>query len=153
MIARSLLSSSDLFAAKCDARRLSSSSDLFAAKCDNLKEIFLELKYPERLINCTITRFIESQDREQTLDIQVNKPVWIILTFKDQRSADFVRRQLSDLAKKINSDLRPVFRSKKIADEIKVTEPNPPLVNEQCVVYEYKCDLCDADYVGYTCRH
>ena len=26
-------------------------------------------------------------------------------------------------------------------------------VNEQCVVYEYKCDLCDAGYVGYTCRH
>ena len=34
-----------------------------------------------------------------------------------------------------------------------MTEPKPPLVNEQCVVYEYKCDLCDADYVGYTCRH
>ena len=40
-----------------------------------------------------------------------------------------------------------------ISDEIKVTEPKPPLVNEQCVVFEYKCDLCDADYVGYTCRH
>ena len=135
------------------AHRLSSSSDLFAAECDNLKEIFLKLKYPERLINCTITRFIESQDREQALDIQVNKPIRIILPFKDQRSADLVRRQLSDLAKKINSDLRPVFTSKKIAEEIKVTEPKPPLVNEQCVVYEYKCDLCDADYVGYTCRH
>ena len=46
-----------------------------------------------------------------------------------------------------------MFASKKIADEIKVTEPKPPLVTEQCVVYEYKCDLCDADYVGYTCRH
>ena len=33
------------------AQRLSSSSDLFAAECDNLKEIFLKLKYPERLIN------------------------------------------------------------------------------------------------------
>jgi len=105
------------------AYRLSSSSDLFAAECDNLKEIFLKLKYPERLINCTITRFIESQDREQTLDIQVNKPVRIILPFKDQRSADLVRRQLSDLAKKINSDLHPLFTSKKIAEEIKVTEP------------------------------
>ena len=26
-------------------------------------------------------------------------------------------------------------------------------VNQQCVVYEFKCDLCDADYVGYTRRH
>ena len=47
----------------------------------------------------------------------------------------------------MNSDLRPVFTSKKIADEIKVT----PLINEQCIVYEYKCHLCYAGYVGYTC--
>ena len=46
-----------------------------------------------------------------------------------------------------------MFTSKKVADEIKVTEPKPFLINEQCVVYEYKCDLCGADYVGYTCRH
>ena len=26
-------------------------------------------------------------------------------------------------------------------------------LNQQCVVYHFKCDLCDADYVGYTCRH
>ena len=77
----------------------------------------------------------------------------IILPFKDQRSADIVRRQLSDLGKKINSDIRPVFTSKKIADDIRVTEAKPPLINQQCVVYEFKCDLCDADYVGYTRRH
>lgn len=41
-------------------------------------------------------RFIESQDQEQALDFQVNKSVRIILPFKDQRSADLVRRQLSD---------------------------------------------------------
>ena len=46
-----------------------------------------------------------------------------------------------------------MFTSKKITDEIKMTEPKPPLVNEQYVVYEYKCDLCDVDYVCYTCRH
>ena len=61
--------------------------------------------------------------------------------------------RIKNLAKKINSDLRLVFTSKKVADEIKVTESKPPLINEQCVVYEYKCDLCDAVYVGYTCRH
>ena len=25
------------------------------------------------------------------------------------------------------------------------------VVYQQCVVYHFKCDLCDADYVGYTC--
>ena len=132
------------------AHRLSSSPDFFTAECDNLREIFLKLKYPEGLINYTITRFIESQDEEQALDIQVNKPVQIILPFKDQRSADLVRRQLSDLVKKVNRDLCPLFTSTKIADAIKVTKPKPPHINEQCVVYEFKCDLCDADYMGYT---
>ena len=132
---------------------LSSSPDAIAEECDNLKTIFLKLKYPEKFINSTITRFIESQNQEQVRDVQANAPVWIILPFKDQRSADVVRRQLSDLGKKVNSDLRPVFTSKKIVDEIKVAEAKPPLINQQCVVYEFKCDLCDADYVGYTGRH
>ena len=29
----------------------------------------------------------------------------------------------------------------------------PSIVNRQCVVYSFSCDLCDADYVGYTARH
>ena len=33
----------------------------------------------------------------------------------------------------------------------KITEAKPPLVNQQCAVYEYKYDLCDG--VGYTRRH
>ena len=32
-------------------------------------------------------------------------------------------------------------------------EQKPPIVNQQSVVYYFKCDLCDADYVGYSCRH
>ena len=26
-------------------------------------------------------------------------------------------------------------------------------MNQQCIIYHFKCDLCDADYVGYTCQH
>ena len=26
-------------------------------------------------------------------------------------------------------------------------------MNTQCVVYLFQCDLCDANYVGYTARH
>ena len=33
-------------------------------------------------------------------------------------------------------------------------EPIPPIIRPQkCVVYNCKCDLCDAEYVGYTSRH
>ncbi|XP_068721562.1 uncharacterized protein [Montipora capricornis] len=123
------------------AHCLSSSSDPFAEECDYLKGVFLKLKYPENLINSTITRFIESQNQLQVGDVQENEPVQIILPFKDQRSADIVRRQLSDLGKKINSDLHPVFTSKKIADDIKVAEAKRPLINQQCVVYKLKCDV------------
>ena len=42
-----------------------------------------------------------------------NAPVRIILLFKDQRSTDVVRRQLSDLGKKINSDLTLVKNGQK----------------------------------------
>ena len=46
-----------------------------------------------------------------------------------------------------------MYKSRKIGSNIKPKESKPPLVNQQCVVYHFKCDLCDADYVGYTCRH
>ena len=69
------------------------------------------------------------------------------------KSANSVRRQLGDLSRKINVDISPVYTSRKIKDEIKVRENKPPLVNQQCVVYNFQCNLCDAGYVGYTCRH
>ena len=35
----------------------------------------------------------------------------------------------------------------------KMCEPKPPIISQQCFVYNYKCDLCDSEYVGYTSRH
>ena len=81
-----------------------------------------------------------------------DSPVRITLLFKDQKSADVVRRQLGDLGTKINQQLQPVFTSKKIADHLRATEEKPPLINQQSVVYEFICDLCDTNYIGYTCR-
>ena len=77
----------------------------------------------------------------------------LCLPFKDQKLADRVRRQLTDLSRKINHEVQPIFTSRKLAQELKVPEVKPSVVNQQCVVYEYKCDLCDANYVGYTHLH
>ena len=33
---------------------------------------------------------------------------------------------------------------------LKVQEAKPSIVNQQCVVYKFKCNRCDAGYVGYT---
>ena len=32
-------------------------------------------------------------------------------------------------------------------------EAKLPLVDQQCLVYKFESDLCDASYVGYTSRH
>ena len=135
------------------AKRLSSSPDLFSKECQDLKTIFLKLKYPEKLIDSTFKRFHASQDQNQNRIEPVDSPVLIILPFKDQKSADSVRRQLSDLGKKIDRVLQPVFTSRKISEDLKVTETKPSLVNQPCVVYEFKCSSCDANYIGYTSRH
>ena len=57
------------------------------------------------------------------------------MPYKDQKSADAVRRQLCDLGVKITPQLQPLLTSKKIADHLRVTEEKPPLKNQQSVVY------------------
>ena len=79
--------------------------------------------------------------------------VRIVLPFKDQVSADFVRKQLKDLSQKTHTAIQPVFVSNKIEQNLKVQEKKLPIVNQQCVVYKFQRGLCDASYVGYTLRH
>ena len=54
---------------------------------------------------------------------------------------------------KIGKYIHPVYTTRKIGPNIRPKESKPLIVNQQCVVYHFKCDLCDSDYVGYTCRH
>jgi len=54
------------------------------------------------LFNSILKRFHASQDQNQSCIEPVDSPVLITLPFKDQKSADSVRRQLSDLGKKID---------------------------------------------------
>ena len=42
-----------------------------------------------------------------------------------------------------------MFVSRENEQELNVKETKPPIVNQQCVVYGFQCDLCDAGYVGY----
>ena len=67
-----------------------------------------------------------------------------MLPFRDQISADIVRKQLKDLSLKVHTTIQPVFVSRKIEQELNVKETKPPIVNQQCVIYSFQCDLCDA---------
>ena len=79
--------------------------------------------------------------------------VRVSLPFKDQTSAHAVKRQMRDLSQKTGLAVQPIFVSKKLEQDLKPKEVKPPLINKQCVVYLFSCDLCDTDYVGYTARH
>ena len=109
-----------------------------------MKAVFLKLKYPERLIDSTISRSNHSLAHDQTRTVSTvttDNPIRIISPFKDQISADIVRRVLRDLSAKINKNLQPIFTSRKLIQDLRVTENKPSLVNQQCVVYEFKCNL------------
>ena len=48
--------------------------------------------------------------------------VRVILPFRDQISADIVRKQLKDLSLKVHTTIQPVFVSRKIEQELHVKE-------------------------------
>ena len=87
------------------------------------------------------------------IDTYQSDPVYVVLPFKDQVSADILRRQLKDLSQTICTTIQPVFVSHKIEQGLKLREARPPIVNQQCLVYKFARDLCDAGYVGFTCSH
>ena len=131
------------------AKRMSSTPEFLSQEYKNLKEIFFKLKYPEKLTDSAISRVHHPPDLIHTPS---DSAIRIIVPYKDQKSANVVRKQLRDLGRKIDHKLQPIFTSK-IVDDLRETELKPPIVNQQSVVYEFKCDLRDTNYIGYTRRH
>ena len=60
---------------------------------------------------------------------------------------------VSKLSLKVGTAIQPVFVSRKLNGDLKVQEAKTSIFNQQCVVYKFKCNLCDAGYVGYTRGH
>ena len=137
------------------AYALSSTTEAFNAECAKLRSIFSRLDYPMSLIDSAINNFLlrNSSANKTESNNDDSNTVRISLPFKDQVAANAVRKQLRDLSHKIGPILQPVFVSKKLGQDLKPKEIKPSIVNKQCVVYRFSCDLCDTDYVGYTARH
>ena len=99
--------------------------------------LFNRLKYPPRLVDSTICTFIDQQYKaaNQEPESSKQKVVRIALPFKDQKSADLVKKQLANLSNVIGTKVQPVYTSRKIGKDLAVSEAKPPLVNKQNVVY------------------
>ena len=50
----------------------------------------------------------------------------------------------------MHTTIQPAFVSRNNEQELHVKETKPPIVNQQCVVYSFHSDLCDAGYVAGT---
>ena len=69
------------------------------------RRMFMFVNALKKVLACMPTKVIKSQDQKQVRVFF--KQIQPFSLFKDQRSAHDVRRQLSDLGRKINSVLRP----------------------------------------------
>ena len=115
------------------AYALSSTTEAFNEECAKLHSIFSRLDYPWSLIDSVISNFVSRKPSVGTVERNADesKIVRINLPFKDQISANSVRRQLRDLSNKISLALQPVFVSKKLEQDLKPKEAKPSIVNQQ----------------------
>ena len=100
------------------ALRLSSNCCCFSEECDRLKLLFSRLKYPDKLVNSTFSRFIAAKASDQPVSSATvsdrTDPIRVVLQFQDQASADIVRVQPKDLSQKIHTTVQPALVSQKI---------------------------------------
>ena len=135
---------------------ISSDWSYFSQECNWLETVFLKLKYLKHLFNLTVKQFVDSKVSDQQHippTATTTHTIRVIIPLKDQASANVVKKCLTDLSSKIRTTIQPVFISRKLNEDLKVREVKPATVNQQCLVYKFQCNLCDAGYVGNTCSH
>ena len=91
------------------AYRLSSTKEGFAKECNKLRTMFSKLRYPKTLVDSTTNKFSQEPDKEIHTVPSVDPSVYIVLPFKDQRSADRVRKDIYSLGAKIDVNVELVF--------------------------------------------
>ena len=98
--------------------------------------------------------FCEIKILQASAEIAGYDVIGVVIPLKDQESANLVKTQLKDRSLKFHNTVQPVFVSKKIGQDLHECETKPQLVNQQCVVHQFQCNLCDTgSFVGYTRGH
>ncbi|XP_068735678.1 uncharacterized protein [Montipora capricornis] len=108
------------------AKELSSTHQAFVDECRHLKSLFNHLGYPSSLVN----GIIDKCDYRSTLDDKTkpDETLRVSIPFKDQVSANMVKRQMRDLSSKIGIDVQPIYTSKKHEQDLKLKEIKPRIV-------------------------
>ena len=99
------------------AFRLSSSWKYFTEECERLKQLFRRLRYPQTLVATQSPNSLARRMNNQSLLLLMkrgNKALRIVLPFKDQKSANIVRRQLNNLGTRIGIIFQAVDVSQKL---------------------------------------
>ena len=93
------------------AYALSSTTEAFNEECAQLRSISCRLDYPWSLTGSVISNFDSRKPSVSIAERKADKGniVRINLPFKDQVSANSVRKQLRDLSNKIRLALQPAF--------------------------------------------
>ena len=97
------------------AYHLSSTKEGFAKECNKLRIMFSKLRYLKTLVDSSINMYSQEPDKEIHTVPLAYPSVSIVLSFKDQRSADCVRKEIYPLGAKINVYVKPVFTSRKLS--------------------------------------
>ena len=136
------------------AYNFSSDWQAFHKEVVRLKSTFTALGYPVNLFDTILDNFLLNKHRPDELakadDV---KQVRFLIPYKGMKPAAFVKQRLNGLSSRLAVLVQPIFTSRKIAENFGAKEEKPKLVNQQCVVYEFECDRCDAGYVGITTQH
>ena len=88
------------------ANELSSTHQAFVDECRHLKSMFHHLGYPSSLVNC----IIDKCDYSSALDAKTksDETLRVDIPFKDQVSANMVKRQMHDLSSKLGIDVQSI---------------------------------------------
>ena len=119
------------------AYRLSSNWLFFSEECDRLRRVFHNLKYPKPLLKLQSSGSLREGFQLKSPAHHQTETVRLVLPCKDQSSANYVKQQLNNLSSKLNVTVQPVFVSPKLEQQLKRHEFKPPIVNQQCLVYEF----------------
>ena len=138
--------------------RLSSTNEGFAKECNKLCTMFSKLRYPKTLVDSTINKFSQEPDKEIHTVPSVDPSVYIVLPFKDQRTADRVRKDIYSLGAKIDVNVKRVFTSRKLSKTpgadlgggCRGCAPPPPTPEMTCG-FLIQLVFCKKNYVVYWC--